>query len=88
MTMEDRIVERLTTVFAPLALEVVNESHLHHGHANSPGSGQSHFRVHVVSARFTGLGRLERHRLVNEALAEELSAGIHALAVKAEPPTR
>ena len=43
MTMEDRIVERLTTVFAPLALEVVNESHLHHGHANSPGSGQSHF---------------------------------------------
>jgi BolA family transcriptional regulator, general stress-responsive regulator len=86
MTMEIRIKERLSAAFAPLLLEVANESHLHHGHAGSPNSGQSHFRVHVVSARFAGCSRVERHRLVNAALAEELQGGIHALAVKAEAP--
>jgi BolA family transcriptional regulator, general stress-responsive regulator len=88
MTMETRINERLSAAFSPLSLQVVNESHLHHGHAGSPNSGQSHFRVHVVSARFAGCSRVERHRLVNEALAAELAAGIHALAIKAEAPAQ
>ncbi len=88
MTMEMRIKERLSAVFSPVSIEVVNESHLHHGHAGSPNSGQSHFRVHVVSARFKGCSRLERHRLVNEALAGEIAAGIHALAIKAEAPAQ
>ena len=86
MTMEDRIRSRLAEAFAPIELAVLNESHLHAGHHGSPGTGSSHFRVHIVSARFAGKSRLERHRLVNEALAAELKDGIHALAIKAEAP--
>jgi BolA family transcriptional regulator, general stress-responsive regulator len=86
MTMEDRIRARLAEAFAPVDLRVINESHLHAGHHGSPGTGSSHFRVHVVSARFAGASRLERHRLVNEALAAELRDGVHALAIKAEAP--
>jgi len=86
MTMENRIRLRLTEAFAPIDLSIVNESHLHAGHRGSPGSGSSHFRVTVVSAVFAGKSRLERHRLVNEALAAELKDGVHALAIKAEVP--
>ena len=86
MNMEDRIRARLVAGFAPVDLSIVNESHLHAGHHGSPGTGSSHFRVHIVSARFAGASRIERHRLVNEALAAELQDGVHALAIKAEPP--
>ena len=86
MSMEDRIRLALTQAFRPTELSVLNESHLHAGHHGSPGTGASHFRVHIVSARFAGASRIERHRLVNEALAVELNDGIHALAIKAEAP--
>ena len=84
--MEARIRERLELALAPELLTIENESHLHAGHHGSPGSGSSHFRLHIVSARFAGVSRIERHRLVNEALAAELKDGIHALAIKAEAP--
>ena len=84
--MEERIRARLTAAFNPGELAIINESHQHAGHHGSPGSGESHFRVHIVSARFAGASRIERHRLVNEALAAELKAGIHALAIKAGAP--
>jgi BolA protein len=86
MSVEERIREKLTKAFAPQALEVVNDSHRHAGHAGSPGTGESHFSVKVVSAAFAGKSRLERHRMVNEALAEELAGKIHALAVTALTP--
>jgi len=86
MTMEDRIRFNLSKAFAPSQLTIENESHLHAGHHGSPGTGSSHFRVYIVSARFGGLSRIERHRLVNEALSEELQDGVHALAIKAEAP--
>ena len=86
MSVEDRIRQKLTSAFAPLALEVVNDSHRHAGHAGSPGTGESHFTVKVVSAAFAGKSRLERHRMVNDALAEELKGSIHALAVSALTP--
>ena len=86
MSVEDRIRQKLTSAFAPLALEVVNDSHRHAGHAGSPGTGESHFTVKVVSAAFAGKSRLERHRMVNDALAEELKGRIHALAVSALAP--
>jgi len=88
MTMEDRIRAKLSAEFAPSILSVVNESHLHAGHHGSPGTGASHFRVHIVSALFAGASRIERHRLVNQALATELKEGIHALAIKAEVTER
>jgi BolA protein len=86
MTVEDRIREKLTKAFAPQALEIVNDSHRHAGHAGSPGTGESHFTVKMVSDSFIGKSRLERHRMVNAALAEELSGKIHALAISALTP--
>jgi stress-induced morphogen len=86
MSVEDRIRQKLTSAFAPLALEVVNDSHRHAGHAGSPGTSESHFTVKVVSAAFAGKSRLERHRMVNDALADELAGKIHALAISALTP--
>jgi BolA protein len=86
MLVEDIIRERLTRDFEPVRLEIVNESHLHAGHHGSPGTGESHFRVHIVSARFADRSRVERHRLVNAALADLLKDKVHALAIKAQAP--
>jgi BolA protein len=84
--MTERIRVRLHEAFMPSVLEVVNESDRHSGHRGSPGSGESHFRVHIVSQSFMGKSRVERHRMVNDALSAELGGGIHALAIKADAP--
>jgi stress-induced morphogen len=86
MSVEDRIREKLTKAFAPSALEVVNDSGRHAGHAGSPGTGESHFTVKMVSEAFVGKSRIERHRMVNDALAEELGGKIHALSISALAP--
>ncbi len=86
MSVERAIREKLSRRFAPEALEVVNESHRHAGHAGSPGTGESHFAVKIVSSAFAGKSRLERHRMVNAALVDELSGRIHALAITALSP--
>jgi BolA family transcriptional regulator, general stress-responsive regulator len=86
MSVEGRIREKLTQAFAPVALKVVNDSDRHAGHGGSPGTGESHFSIEVVSPAFSGKSRLERHRMVNEALAAELKGRIHALAIRALTP--
>ena len=86
MSVTSTIRAKLTQAFQPVRLEVINESHLHAGHRNSPGTGESHFRVLIVSPLFAGKSRLARHRLVNEALAAELRGGIHALALELRAP--
>jgi len=86
MSIEATIRAKLTAVFEPTMLEVINESHLHAGHRGSPGTGESHFRVLIEAAVFAGKSRLERHRLVNAALAAELSGGVHALALRTTAP--
>jgi len=86
MTVENSIREKLTRAFAPIALDVVNDSHRHAGHAGSPGTGESHFSIKVVSAAFDGKSRVERHRMVNAVLAEELAGKVHALAITALSP--
>lgn len=86
MSVEASIREKLIEALRPERLDVVNESHLHAGHRNSPGTGESHFRVLVVSPLFAGKSRVERHRMVNEALAAELKGKVHALAIKAYAP--
>ena len=86
MSMESTIREKLLRALQPTRLDVINESHLHAGHRGSPGTGESHFRVLIVSAVFAGKSRLERHRLVNETLSEELEGKVHALALKAYAP--
>jgi BolA protein len=86
MAVEARIREKLVAALQPTRLDVVNESHLHAGHRGSPGTGESHFRVLIVSPLFAGKSRLERHRLVNAALAAELQGTIHALALETYAP--
>jgi stress-induced morphogen len=86
MSIEQTIKEKLTAAFSPEVLQVVNDSHHHAHHAGSPGTGESHFSVVVVSPAFAGKSRLQRHRMVNEVLADELSGRIHALAVTALTP--
>jgi len=85
MRIEDSIRVKLTQAFAPAELNVMNDSHHHAGHRSSPGTGESHFSVMVVSAVFAGKSRLERHRMINAALAEELKT-VHALAITALAP--
>ena len=83
---EQTIVAKLTEAFAPASLRVVDESDQHAGHAGHRPGGETHFRVHIVSAAFRGKSRIERHRMVNAALATELAGGIHALAIHAAAP--
>lgn len=86
MSVENTIRRKLAEALNPERLEVVNESELHAGHRSSPGTGQSHFRVLVVSEALRGKSRIERHRLINTLLAAELKGGVHALAIKAYAP--
>ena len=80
------IATRLAEALDPTHLEVINESAMHRGHAGDDGSGESHFRVVVESVSFTGLNRVARQRLVNQALAELLRDHVHALAMKTLAP--
>jgi len=81
----ERIEARLREAFAPLALEVVDDSHRHRGHAGA-ASGGGHFRVRLVSERFRGVARIGRHRLVYDALGEAMRSDIHALELDAKTP--
>lgn len=88
MTVADRITRKLTEAFSPDALQVVDESHLHKGHAGARPEGESHFRVRITAAAFSGRSRVEAHRLVYAALAGEIAEGVHAIAIEAKgPPT-
>ena len=86
MSVTGRLREKLMVGLRPTRLDVINESELHAGHRNSPGTGESHFRILVVSEAFIGKSRVERHRLVNELLKDELKGGIHALALSTAAP--
>jgi BolA protein len=77
--LEQRLAERLE----PSALEVLDESAAHAGHAGADGSGSgTHFRVRIASPMFEGKARLARHRLVYDALQDFIDQGLHALAIE------
>jgi BolA family transcriptional regulator, general stress-responsive regulator len=80
----DRLRQALEHAFNPLRLELIDESHLHRGHAGAQ-TGKGHFRLEIVAAAFDGLAPLARHRLVYQALAELMSE-IHALSITARTP--
>jgi BolA protein len=82
---EARLRQRLESRFAPTFLHIVDEGHLHAGHAGA-ADGRGHFRIKIVAAAFRGLAPLARHRLVYAAVAELLETDIHALAIEATPP--
>jgi BolA protein len=86
MRVRESIIKKLTEAFAPERLEVVDESSRHEGHAGARPEGESHFRIYIVSDAFRGKTRLDRHRLINGALAGEIADGVHALAIHASAP--
>lgn len=82
----DAIRAKLSQAFSPSRLEIVDDSDKHKGHAGHREGGESHFTVIIESADFAGLGRVERQRRVNQALAAELAGPVHALSIKASAP--
>jgi len=86
MRTRDAIIKKLREAFSPESLEVQDESHLHEGHMGHRPSGETHFRVYIVSQAFAGKSRVDRHRLINAALAAELAGSVHALALHAKAP--
>ncbi len=86
MSVRETIREKLSGALEPARLEIVDESAQHAGHAGARPGGESHFRVEIVSARFAGLSRIARQRLVYEILRDELATDIHALALKTLAP--
>ena len=83
MSTKDTIINKLREAFSPESLDVTDESHLHEGHAGHRPGGETHFGVYIVSPAFEGKSRIERHRMINAALAAELAGSVHALAIKA-----
>ncbi len=81
-----KISAKLLHSFAPAALEVIDDSQQHAGHSGSRPDGESHFTVKIVAEAFRGKSRVEQHRMVNAALAEELQGRVHALAIRASAP--
>lgn len=76
----------LRSALAPVRLAVIDDSEKHRGHAGHDARGESHFTVEIVAEAFAGKSRVDRHRLVNQALAELLAERVHALAIKAKAP--
>lgn len=70
--------------FLPATLQVVDDSAKHAGHAGAREGGESHFSVIIVSEKFEGMSRVERHRAVYDALKPVFEGGLHALAITAK----
>lgn len=80
-----RLEAKMQEAFDPQSLEIINESHLHAGHQPGfDGGGESHIRVRIVADAFNGMSRVQMHRAINELCAEEVAAGLHALAIDAK----
>ena len=84
-TRADRLDERLRAALQPLELEIVDDSHLHAGHAGA-ADGRGHYSVQIVSERFAGLPVVRRHRIVYDAVGEMMATDIHALSIRALAP--
>lgn len=86
MRIRTAIETKLTAALAPNHLEVIDNSASHAGHSGAHPEGESHFKVIVVSSAFEGKNRVQRQRLVYDALAEEMANHVHALELKTLTP--
>jgi len=86
MSVAETIRRKLTDRFAPIHIEVEDQSHRHAGHAGASPGGETHFAVTIVSSAFADQSRVTRQRLVYETLAQELAAGVHALSLTTLTP--
>lgn len=85
MSRDARIRTALTQAFADAQFDLEDESHLHAGHAGA-ASGRGHFRLRIISAAFSGMSPIARHRAVYAALGELMQTEIHALSIDARTP--
>lgn len=85
MRIDEIIARKLEEALAPADVQVINQSHLHKGHSGDDGSGESHFKLIVASPVFSGMGRIQRHRLVMGSIREH-AAEIHAISIEAYAP--
>ena len=83
-SLHDAMTQALTERLEPVALELEDDSAAHAGHAGARSG--AHFNLRIVSARFAGLPRISRHRLVYDALRPWMAEGVHALAIDARTP--
>ena len=83
MNVKQQIEKKLIEAFGPSYLDVVNESHMHAVPANS----ETHFKLIIVSSVFEGKRPVQRHQLVYGLLADEMSGGVHALALHTFTPS-
>ena len=83
MIRSERIHHSLLKSFAPSALEVIDDSHKHAGHAGAQPGGETHYTVKIASPAFKGLSRVAMQRAIMDALKDEFDAGLHALSIKA-----
>ena len=79
---ESTIFNKLSDYFSPTHLEVINESHKHKGHSQSPNSGNSHFLIIITSDKLQSMSRLDGQRKIYEVLEKEMKNQIHALQIK------
>jgi BolA family transcriptional regulator, general stress-responsive regulator len=86
MSVKDTITRKLQDALSPIELSVQDDSEKHKGHGGWREGGETHFSVQVVSEAFRGKSRVDRHRMVNALLADELAGRVHALAIKASAP--
>jgi BolA protein len=86
MNVADKIRKKMQEAFSPACLEIVDESALHAGHAGARPEGESHFRLLIVAEMFIDRGRLERQRMIYQALGDLMATDIHALSIKALTP--
>lgn len=82
MGLDTEIEAALKAGLAPTHLEVVNESHLHAGHAGDDGSGESHWRIVIAAPALAGQSRVARHRAIHSAIGPDIIGRLHALAIE------
>lgn len=84
MSVKETMTRKLQAAFAPVSLEVIDESDHHRGHGGWREGGETHFRIQIVSPAFQGKSRIDIHRAINACLVAEIQGGVHALAIEAK----
>jgi len=86
LSVTKKMKEKLKKAFDPSKFELIDDSESHRGHGGWRDGGESHFRLRMTSAHFTGQGRVQRQRAVNKILTEELAGSVHALEMELRAP--
>lgn len=86
MSVAATIKQKLKAAFSPDHLKIIDESENHRGHGGWREHGETHFRIIIKARAFAGKSRIERHRMINDLLADEMNNPIHALTIQVTTP--